>query len=130
MATPGEIFNKHSTASGFSTTLATALDEDTDAISSYDKAPSYTTVSADGVVSASPVVLYGYYVSASSSGVISFYDNATAGTGTTIIATSKSVAANDIVTLPKGVVLANGLYFDLVSGTATVHVLTRKVTTQ
>lgn len=109
-------------------TLATALDEDIDSVASYTKGASYTSVSADTAVSAVPVVLVGYYVMASSSGVISIYDNASAASGTTILATSKSVSAGDSVILSVPIIMTNGVFFDLVSGTATVLVLTRKLT--
>lgn len=106
--------------------LVTALDEDIDSIASYDKGYTYTRLTADGVVSASAVGLCGYYVEASSSGVISFYDNASAASGSAMMALSKAVITNDLVILPKPISLVNGLYFDLVSGTATVSILTRK----
>lgn len=111
-------------------TLATAIDEDIDSITAYDKAYTYTSIAADGVVSAVPVALCGYYVSASSTGVISIFDNASTNSGTTVLATSKSVAANDLVLLETPIAMVNGVYFDLISGTATVLVLTRKITSQ
>lgn len=111
-------------------TLATAVDEDIDSITAYVKGFTKVKVSASGVVSGTPCVIGGYYVGASSTGVISLFDNASAASGDTIIATSKSVAANDIVTLQSPVIFDNGCFFSLVSGTATVYVFVRKLTAQ
>lgn len=110
------------------TTLATALDEDIDSATVYDKSYTYTRLSADGAVSAVPVGLAGYYVEASSTGVISLYDNASAASGNAMLALSKAVTANELVVLDKPIAMTNGVYFDLVSGTATVSILTRKLT--
>lgn len=110
--------------------LANSLDEDIDSITSYTKGAQSIKLSADGIVSAVGCVLIGYYVEASSSGVISLYDNASAATGNTMLANSKTVAANDIVIPASPIVMTNGVYFDLVSGTATVYILTRKLTNQ
>lgn len=108
--------------------LADALDEDIDAMAVYLKGADYTSCTADQVVSNAPICLVGYYVMASSSGVINLFDNASAASGTTLLATAKSIVAGDSVQLNVPINTKNGLYFDLVSGTATVLVLTRKLT--
>lgn len=110
--------------------LGNALDEDVDSTTSYIKGYTAVKLSADGVVSAVSCVLGGYYVESSTTGVISLYDNASAASGNTMLASSKTVAANDVVILSTPVLMSNGVYFDLVSGSATVYVLTRKVTAQ
>lgn len=109
-------------------TLATSLGATIDSVTAYTKSMTYMKLNADGVVANAPVALFGYYVAASSSGVISLYDNASAATGDTILATSKAVTAGDVVVLPVPVETQNGLCFDLVSGTATVLVFTRALT--
>ncbi|MGW6120445.1 hypothetical protein ACWFRF_15490 [Nocardia sp. NPDC055165] len=112
------------------TGLANALDEDIDSITSYAKGFTAVKLSADGIASASTCVFGGWYVESSSSGVISFYDNASAALGNTMGALSKSVAANDLVLFAQPVIMTNGVYFDLVSGSAAVYVLVRKITNQ
>ncbi len=77
------------------------------------------SLSADGVVKDGPGYAYGVYVTASSSGVIRFYDNASAASGTVIL-DQVSVSAQDFIPMP--VEYVNGLYFDLVSGSATVTI--------
>lgn len=106
--------------------LYTSLDEDIDSITVYDKEYTYTSVTADAVISAVPVGFCGYYVAASASGVVSFYDNASAASGTAVGALSQAVTANQLLLLETPIAMANGIYFDLVSGTATVLALTRK----
>lgn len=100
-------------------------DEDIDSITTYAKELTYTRLTADGVVSAAPIGFAGYIVEASGTGVISVYDNASAASGSAW-PLAKAVAANDVVTFDTPISLVNGLYFDLVSGTATVWILTRK----
>jgi hypothetical protein len=78
-----------------------------------------TSVSADGIVKTGGGFLHGFLVTASASGVIRLYDN-TAASGTVIV-DQLSVAAGDLIDLP--VEFVTGLYFDLVSGTATVTIL-------
>lgn len=127
----GDVANNQADINGnLKSTLATALDEDIDSITAYDKGYTYTRLTADGVVSAAPIGLCGYYVEASTTGVISLYDNASAASGNAMLALSKAVVANDLVLLEKPILMTNGVYFDLVSGTATVSILTRKTTAQ
>jgi hypothetical protein len=78
-----------------------------------------TSVSADGIVKAGKGFLGGFLVTASAAGVIRLYDN-TAASGTVIV-DQLTVAAGDNITLR--VEFQTGLYFDLVSGTATVSIL-------
>ncbi len=78
----------------------------------------YVSLSADGVVATGPGFALGCFVTSSSSGVIRFYDN-TAASGTVIV-DQYAVGAGDWVPFP--VEFVNGLYFDLVSGSATVTV--------
>lgn len=109
---------------------AYAFDEDNDAFTAYIKGANYTTLSASGIVANTTVSLYGYFINASSSGVISLYDNASAASGTAMMALNKPVTIGDFVMLSVPIILVNGCYFSLVSGTATVAVLTGKVTAQ
>lgn len=111
-------------------TSATVLDEDIDAVTSYDKSYTYTRVTASGIISGAPIALAGFYIEASSSGVISLYDNASAASGSAMLALSKAVTTNDLILLEKPIIMTAGVYFSLVSGTATVSVLTRKITSQ
>lgn len=76
------------------------------------------SVSADTLIKTGEGVAWCAYVTASSSGVIRFYDN-TAASGTVIV-DQVSVAAQDVIPMPCE--FSTGLYFDLVSGTATVTV--------
>lgn len=76
------------------------------------------SLSADGLVKTGEGQAYGVYVTSSSSGVIRFYDN-TAASGTVIL-DQVSVAAQDFIPMPAS--FYTGLYFDLVSGSATVTV--------
>jgi hypothetical protein len=78
-----------------------------------------TSLSADGLVKSGKGYLGGFLVSASTAGVIRLYDN-TAASGTVIL-DQFTVAAGDNVTFR--VEFQTGLYFDLVSGTATVSIL-------
>lgn len=78
------------------------------------------SLSADGVVKDGPGFLGGVIVTASASGVIRLYDNASAASGTVIL-DQTPVFPGDSLELPIEVV--NGCYFDLVSGTATVTFL-------
>jgi hypothetical protein len=127
----GDIADFQADANGNSkVTLATAVDEDIDSITAYVKGFTKVKLSADGVVLGTPCVVGGYYVGASSVGIISLYDNASAATGDAIIANAKTVTANELVTLSQPVIFDNGCFFDLVSGTATVYVFVRKVTLQ
>ena len=81
-------------------------------------------IAANGVVKKGPGALFGFIVVASSSGNIAFYDN-TAASGTPLIP-QRAVAAGDLVTFGGfGVKFNTGLYFNLVSGTATVRPLYR-----
>jgi hypothetical protein len=109
--------------------LAGALDEDIDAVAAYVKGVTATKVTSSGVVSAEPCALIGYYVGASNSGTLTLHDNASAASGETMLANGKSVAANDIVELPHPVIMQNGVYATIGGTSATVYVLTRKLTT-
>lgn len=111
-------------------TLATSLNADIDSLTVYPKAYVYTKKTATGPVSATPTAIAGYYVAASASGVISIYDNASTAAGDTMLATSKAVAAGDYITLPVPIQMQNGIYFSLNSGTATVYILTQRITAQ
>ena len=82
----------------------------------------YTQVTASGAIKASPGYLAGIVCVASSSGVIAVYDN-TAGSGTVIY--TASIAAGAVVSFPAQIYATTGLYFTLVSGTATINVLWR-----
>jgi hypothetical protein len=77
------------------------------------------SVSADTSVKTSQGFLRGIQVTASAAGVIRLYDN-TAASGTVII-DQLAVFAGDSFEWP--VEFQTGLFFDLVSGTATVTVL-------
>lgn len=123
----GDVANLQADVNGNQkTSSATAFDEDIDSFTAYSKEYTYTKLSADGVVSAVPVGFCGYYISTSTTGIISFYDNASAASGDTLLATSKAVVTNDLVMLENPISMVNGLYFDLVSGSATVFIFTRK----
>ena len=78
-----------------------------------------TSKSADALIKTGQGFLARVIVTASSVGVIRLYDN-TAASGTVIL-DSLSVVAGDVVEIP--VEFTTGLYFDLVSGTATVTIL-------
>lgn len=78
-----------------------------------------TSLSADGSVKVGGGFMKGVIVTASSSGVIRLYDS-TAASGTVIL-DQIAVSAADSFELP--VEFKNGLFFDLVSGTATVTIL-------
>lgn len=77
------------------------------------------SVSADALVKTGEGQFYRALVTASSSGVIRFYDN-TAASGTVLI-DQMTVYPGDIIDMPMQ--FTTGLYFDLVSGTATVTIL-------
>lgn len=110
--------------------LGTSLDEDIDSISVYGESYDSVKVSASGIVSATPISLVGYYVEASAAGNISLYNNASAASGDTMLAKAKAVTTGDVIVLENPVKMSNGIYFSLVSGTATVFVFTRKTTAQ
>lgn len=76
-------------------------------------------VSADTLVKTGQGWIYGFIVNASATGNIRLYDN-TAASGTELFP-STPVFARDEYMLP--VEFVNGLYFDLVSGAATVTIL-------
>lgn len=78
-----------------------------------------TSVSADTSVKVGLGFLAGLVVTASASGVIRLYDN-TAASGTVIL-DQIAVYPGDSIELP--VEFKTGLFFDLVSGTATVTIL-------
>lgn len=76
-------------------------------------------VTADTLVKTGEGWIYGFIVNASASGNIRLYDN-TAASGTELFP-STAVFARDEYMFP--VQFTNGLYFDLVSGTATVTII-------
>lgn len=78
-----------------------------------------TSLSADGVVKTGKGFLGGLLVTSSASGVIRLYDN-TAASGTVIV-DQFAVNAGDSIDLP--IQFNTGLFFDLVSGSATVTIL-------
>lgn len=102
------------------------LDSNNDAVSSWEKGWNLTKVTASGVVFTGSCLVGGYLVAASGSGVVTLYDN-TAGSGETLGANSAAVTANTNVFYGKPVIANTGVYFTLVSGTATVYVLTRGI---
>lgn len=79
----------------------------------------YSSISASTAVKATAGVLHRILVTASSSGVITVYDN-TAGSGTKII-NALSVAAKDNIEI--NAQAGTGIYVNIDSGTATVTVL-------
>jgi hypothetical protein len=78
-----------------------------------------TSLSADGLVKTGKGWLGAVIVTASASGVIRLYDN-TAASGT-VIFDQFPVFPGDSIDIPME--FQTGLYFDLVSGTATVSIL-------
>lgn len=78
-----------------------------------------TSLSADGLVKAGRGWLGAILVTSSASGVIRLYDN-TAASGTVIV-DQLGVYPGDTFDIP--IEFQTGLYFDLVSGTATVTLL-------
>ncbi len=77
---------------------------------------------ASGVVKSRRGEFYGLVVIASSSGNITIYDNDAAASGTKLY--EKAVTAGDVVHFGgSGMLASKGIYFSLVSGTATVNVL-------
>lgn len=79
----------------------------------------YTRLTASGLVRGKPGILRGFYVSSTSSGTITFYDN-TAGSGTQITGTiTPSVGWNDL----GDVSFVTGCYA-VISGTLDVTVST------
>lgn len=84
----------------------------------------YRQLSADGVVKGSPGSLYGVVVTASTTGIIRIFDNASAASGTELYNSVTALAAGAVVTFGGlGIQASNGLYMDLVSGTGTFNVL-------
>lgn len=79
----------------------------------------YISTSASGIIKSGQGVLHRILVTASSSGVITVYDN-TAASGTKII-NALSVAAKDNFVLEAQ--FANGCYLNIDSGTMTATVL-------
>jgi len=85
---------------------------------------SYIQLSADGVVKSMPGELYGIVVLASGTGILRVFDNASAASGTEIYNSVTALTAGQVVHFGGlGIRAKNGLYLDLVSGTATVNVL-------
>lgn len=107
---------------------AYAQSKDIDSAAAYIKEADYTTVTASSVVSGAPVALVGYFCSASSSGVCTLYDNASAASGSAHLLSGKTVAANELVMLAHPIKMTAGVYFALGSGTATLRIYTRPLT--
>lgn len=80
---------------------------------------SYKSISASTAVTTGPGRLWGILVTASSSGVIKIWDNASAASGTAIVDTL-TVAAKDNLRMPAS--FTAGCYVQIVSGTATLTV--------
>jgi len=80
----------------------------------------YSSISASTAVKAAPGTLHRILVTASSSGVITVYDNATAASGTKII-NGLAVAAKDSFEI--NAFATAGIYVSIDSGTATVTIL-------
>jgi len=91
------------------------------ALPSYS-AFNYTQVSASGSIKATPGYFGGFICTASSAGVVTVWDN-TAGSGTALY--TGTLTAGQVVSLNNAVYAKTGLYFTLVSGTATVNVIWR-----
>ena len=83
---------------------------------------SYAQLTASGSVKAAPGYVAGIICAASSSGVVTLYDN-TAGSGTVVW--SGSVTTGGMITFPAPIYFATGIYFTLVSGTTTCNVVYR-----
>lgn len=77
------------------------------------------SVSADTLIKTGGGKFFRVLVTASASGVIRFYDN-TAASGTVLI-DQINVFQGDLIDMP--IEFTTGLFFDLVSGTATVTIL-------
>ena len=83
----------------------------------------YKQLSASGIVKERPGEFYGFVGIATGSGVITFYDNALAASGT-VLAGPISVTAGQTFNFGSiGMRCNKGIYMSLVSGTATVNVL-------
>ncbi len=79
--------------------------------------------SASGVVKDKRGEFYGLVVTASSSALVTIYDNV-AASGTILY--TKTLSAGEVVHFGGvGMAAGNGIYFQLVSGTGTVNVLYR-----
>lgn len=102
------------------------LDPTNDATSAWTKAFTYTQATSSAAIVSGATVFAGFYCSASSSGVVTFFDN-TAGSGTAPNFSSFSVTAGTSYYLSVPVNYTTGLFYTLVSGTCTLSVLTRGV---
>lgn len=96
-----------------------------DSITDVPKACKPVKLTASGIVGQpGPVAVIGYTCESSASGVITLFNNLAAsgdkpsGTG------SKAVAAGDVVFFQWPILFDIGCYMQLVSGSATVHILT------
>ena len=85
---------------------------------------SYKQLSANGVVKANAGAVYGIIVTASTSGIIKIFDNPSAASGTEIYSSVTAVTAGQVITFGGiGIAAKTGIFFQLVSGTATVNIL-------
>lgn len=82
----------------------------------------YKQITESGVIKNRTGVLRGFICVASSSGTLTVYDNATAGSGTVIIPTT-NLTAGQIVLLDDGVQAVSGIYAAIGGTSATVNVL-------
>lgn len=90
-----------------------------------DNALAYKQLSASGVVKNRGGSFTGFIGLATGSGIVTFYDNASAASGT-VLAGPISVTAGQVFNVGEcGMQASNGIYMQLVSGTATVNVLFR-----
>jgi len=82
----------------------------------------YVNLTADGVVSNTPCIIYGYIVTvAMSAAATTVYDNASAASGTVLFVIPASTAVGQY-SFPVGVITNNGAYADF-AGTGTVNFL-------
>lgn len=82
----------------------------------------YKNLTASGVVKGRNGVLKGATVSASSSGTLTVYDNASAASGTIILG-PVSLIAGQVIHLYDGIRVSNGIYAAIGGTSATVNVL-------
>lgn len=83
---------------------------------------SYAAVSADGIVITGPCIFYGVKVVTAGTS-ITVYDN-TAASGTAVMTTEATTTAGAVLTpagVGVGVLMSNGIYVDLTTGTYLVY---------
>ena len=85
----------------------------------------YTRVfSASGIVAGGPVKLAGIIVNTHSSGVITLSDHASALSGNSPISSYALPSGAAVISFPNPIEFGTGIYFTLVSGTASLSFLT------